>query len=335
MASQNNNINKQGLAAWQGFSLNAGATPDHVNKNKIVKSSTPSRRTHSSRSSRHTSISSISSEGTSRKERGTRMTDSFILFWGSALSNWNQGKRFSGARAMDLLITQLDKLTPAVRYPGRHRFATQFMRTHDFICGEQFMMACKAWLFETELYTLAKSEWQKLPSGEYAAIRRRLTLPTQPTDLAEKAMWNSSLARILRERNPRDHKDIGRHVPNFSEETWSRANMAIVISGSVARAEADEDLGRFYKGNKHGKRRFVEGNPYDRIWGVGIHWGARDIEDERRWKGQNLLGRCHDQACRLYNDRLREEEQGRRQMNWMTADLEGETEMAAHKGVRW
>ncbi len=175
------------------------------------------------------------------------------------------------------------------------------------------MMTCKAWLFETEIYDLAKSEWENLPEGEFAAMRHRLMLPTQPDNILEKAMWHSSLCRILRAHHPKDQKELGRHTPNFSEEAWSRANMAIVVAGSVARAEADEDLGMLYKGNKDRKRRFVEGSPYDRIWGVGLLWNAREIDDERNWKGENRLGRCHDEACKIFN---RMEEKQKQKKDW-------------------
>ena len=239
------------------------------------------------------------------------MTDSFIFFWGGALSNWNTGKRFSGHRAMDILIPRLQALnlsqpSQAVSYPGTKRFATQLLSTHHFVCGEQFMMACKAWLFETEIYDLAKSEWETLPEGEFEKVRHRLMLPTQPESIPEKAMWHSSLCKILRAHHPKDQKELGRHTPNFSEEAWTRANMAIVVAGSVARAEADDDLGMLYKGNKDGKRRFVEGSPYDRIWGVGLLWNAKEIDDERNWKGENRLGRCHDEACKMYNEEVKQ-----------------------------
>ena len=245
------------------------------------------------------------------------MTDSFILFWGGPLSNWNTGKRFSGQRAMDILLPRLDTILPLVRYPARKRFATQLLCTHHFVCGEQFMMACKAWLFETEIYDLGKCEWENLAEGEFAAIRHRLMIPTQPSNIPEKAMWNSSLCRILRAHHPKDQKELGRHTPNFSEEAWSRASMPIVIAGSIARAEADEDLRMLYKGNKDGKRRFVEGSPYDRIWGAGLLWNAKEIEDERRWKGENRLGKCHDEACRVFNE------------GWEKPDEQGLTEAPA------
>ena len=35
---------------------------------------------------------------------------------------------------------------------------------------------------------------------------------------------------------------------------------------------------------------FVEGSPYDRIWGIGVHYKDAS-DDESTWRGENLLGK--------------------------------------------
>jgi ribA/ribD-fused uncharacterized protein len=189
------------------------------------------------------------------------------------------------------------------------------------------MMACKAWLFETKDYDLAAREWETLPPGDFEAIRHRLMLASPPDDIPEKAMWHSSLCRILRAHNPRDQKELGRHTPNFNDEIWTKASIPIVIAGSIARAEADEELRRIYEGNKDATRRFVEGSPYDRIWGVGISWDDKRIDDPKNWRGENRLGKCHDEACRVFN-----KDQEMPKADWETANADGETEGLAPAG---
>lgn len=40
-----------------------------------------------------------------------------------------------------------------------------------------------------------------------------------------------------------------------------------------------------------GNRKFAEASPYDKIWGIGLHEDDKDVLDESKWKGQNLLGK--------------------------------------------
>ena len=36
----------------------------------------------------------------------------------------------------------------------------------------------------------------------------------------------------------------------------------------------------------------VEASPYDLIWGIGMSEDDKDILDEKKWKGQNLMGKA-------------------------------------------
>ena len=51
---------------------------------------------------------------------------------------------------------------------------------------------------------------------------------------------------------------------------------------------------------KFGKdHNFVEGSPYDKIWGIGIHFEDELANDSKNWKGENLLGQALDM---VYNE---------------------------------
>ena len=41
---------------------------------------------------------------------------------------------------------------------------------------------------------------------------------------------------------------------------------------------------------------FVEASPSDRIWGVGLSQDDPKIENDKNWKGQNLLGKVMTEA---------------------------------------
>ena len=116
------------------------------------------------------------------------------------------------------------------------------------------MMACKAWLFDRD--------------PEAAVLRS-----------------------ILASKKPADQKTMGRKVPGFNETIWEAVSIKIVVASQIARAEVNPQLATIYR--KSGSRIFVEGSPYDRIWGVGLRWNERLIENERNWNGKNKLGLCH------------------------------------------
>lgn len=50
-------------------------------------------------------------------------------------------------------------------------------------------------------------------------------------------------------------------------------------------------LGERYKG-----KGFCEASPYDRIWGLGLHQNDPLVDDEKNWRGLNLLGKALDEV---------------------------------------
>lgn len=233
--------------------------------------------------------------------RGTRITDKHILFWGGVLSNWNLGATFPGRRVVDLLIPRLAE--HEVDHPRRTSISTKLLEHHDFVCGEQAMMACKAWLFERAPVLEQDVEELELNSGSVFDVFQNpstfstVCLPNNLgslSDLLTKAR-KTCLWQILLNSSPRDQKALGRKTPNFSPDIWSTAGVPVVVSVSIARAECEDDLKRLYL--KVGHRRFVEGSPVDRIWGVGLKWDDPRADVEENWRGTNLLGTCHDQAA--------------------------------------
>ena len=209
-----------------------------------------------------------------------RMTDTHIFFWGSFLSNWDRSYSFSGARALELLLPRIDELS--IAHPGPDAFSTQLISKHKFNCGEQFMMACKAWLFET----------------------------------AQKPL---TLRAILASKKPMEQKALGRKVPGFNDNIWTPASSHIVIASLIARSEVDQRLNTLYENS--GTKVFVEGSPKDRIWGVGIHWKEKSIENEENWQGENRLGKCHG----LARDAIRklETQNGERSKIFPSVESEG------------
>jgi ribA/ribD-fused uncharacterized protein len=118
---------------------------------------------------------------------------------------------------------------------------------YRYCCGEQMMMHQKALLFED--YEIA--------------------------------------LKIMQSDNPKEIKDLGRQVKNFSVKVWDDCKRQIVQNGLYARFTQDKEAKAEllkYKG-----KIFVEASPYDRIWGIG--YTKEDAMDNLENWGENLLGK--------------------------------------------
>ena len=100
--------------------------------------------------------------------------------------------------------------------------------------------------------------------------------------------------KILREPDPSDVKKLGRKVKNFNEDEWDKVKMDIVTQGNYLKFTQIPMMKEEFEKFKDFK--FVEGSPYDLIWGVGLASNDPKITDPKNWKGQNLLGICIERA---------------------------------------
>ena len=94
---------------------------------------------------------------------------------------------------------------------------------------------------------------------------------------------------ILKTKNPRKQKELGRQVSNYEDKMWSdvRQNIMTEILKHKFNSEALKYLKEKYK-----EYEFVEASPYDKIWGVGLDENNEKILNENNLLGQNLLGKC-------------------------------------------
>lgn len=92
--------------------------------------------------------------------------------------------------------------------------------------------------------------------------------------------------KILKEKNPKYQKKLGREVKNFNIDKWNNVKYDIVKKGILEKFKQNPELKKYllkYKGYK-----FVETSPYDRIWGIGF-LELDTIKNIDKW-GENLLG---------------------------------------------
>jgi ribA/ribD-fused uncharacterized protein len=110
-------------------------------------------------------------------------------------------------------------------------------------------------------------------------------------------MWEKAIffgdetiaSEILSTSNPKNAKDLGRMVRNYSEDEWAQVRYKKMLEVCLAKFSQNEDQRETLLST--GDRTLVEGSPYDKVWGVGWHWTDPEILFELNWKGQNLLGK--------------------------------------------
>lgn len=228
------------------------------------------------------------------------------------------GKPFRGSSAMPFLLDELDKL--GIPHPEPDSLAVKIMSEHRFRCGEQFMMACKAFLFELIDMPLANhSADLRLESSDKAVMAMFPELiEFQRCDegfqMEKDELKASNFYKVLLSRDAVQIKALGRQTPNFNEKIWTKASTPVVVAASLARAEADPALSNIYKSEWNSKENkpahyFVEASPGDRTWGVGLGREDPKIADSRFWRGENRLGNCHNLASRLLNEKRRPKEE--------------------------
>ena len=101
---------------------------------------------------------------------------------------------------------------------------------------------------------------------------------------------------ILMCETPREAKSWGRKVRDFDAEKWSEVCFEKMYDAVYAKFSQNEDLKNLILSEEFKGKGFIEGSPFDAIWGVKMDWRNPDIDNEENWKGQNLLGKVLDKV---------------------------------------
>ena len=118
------------------------------------------------------------------------------------------------------------------------------------------------------------------------------------TSAEQYMMWSKAVLfqdyevadKILKSSNPKTQKALGRVVSGYKEEIWECKRLEVVTKGNYLKFSQNRDLKGEILGT--GNKVFVEGSPYDCIYGVGLHFNSEMILDESNWRGLNLLGKA-------------------------------------------
>ena len=83
---------------------------------------------------------------------------------------------------------------------------------------------------------------------------------------------------------------MGREVKNFNSDEWLKVSYQIMVDVNYAKWSSNIKLKQLLLST--GDKTIVEASPFDKIWGIGLHWSDDRVLDEKKWEGMNLLGKC-------------------------------------------
>lgn len=103
--------------------------------------------------------------------------------------------------------------------------------------------------------------------------------------------------RIINEgKDPKVAKALGREVKNYDDKVWNEIRYQVMLDANYFKFTKCPKLQETLLDEIYMGKKFVEASPVDRIWGVGLHQNDPLIDDEKNWKGQNLLGKVLDET---------------------------------------
>lgn len=133
--------------------------------------------------------------------------------------------------------------------------------------------------FATSPYQFVEDNLEFTSCEQYMMYKKALLFNDGNT--AYKIMCNTD-AKII--------KQLGREVKNFDGDIWDKNKYNIVLEGNKLKFTQNKQLAKEMK--KYSGKVFVEGSPYDTVWGIGLHYNDDLALDSINWKGQNLLGKA-------------------------------------------
>lgn len=149
-----------------------------------------------------------------------------------------------------------------------------------FISCEQFMMYCKAKLFNDEevAFKILDLNEDRILAKNF--IEGKISREDIVNNKETLNQWNKIQNRI---------KGLGREVNGFTDDIWVSKRESMVSVGNREKFSQNKNLEDILK--RTGNTIMVEASPYDKIWGIGLKENDPRAKDPNQWLGQNLLGK--------------------------------------------
>ena len=112
-----------------------------------------------------------------------------------------------------------------------------------------------------------------------------------------KYFSNEEIAsRILDATTPMDCKQLGRIVKGYDDKQWNLVRYSFMYDVNFEKYSQNASLREKLLDPKFDGKTFAEASPTDCIWGIGRSEDDPLIDNEKKWRGQNLLGRVLTQV---------------------------------------
>lgn len=92
---------------------------------------------------------------------------------------------------------------------------------------------------------------------------------------------------IMSETEPRRMKAMATSIKSYDADRWRTEGPNITIRGLRAKFTQCQELGQILMNT--GKRQIVEASP-DTFWGIGVHVFSKNLFDQSKWTGKNIMG---------------------------------------------
>lgn len=96
--------------------------------------------------------------------------------------------------------------------------------------------------------------------------------------------------KVMKAKDPREQKALGREVKNFDPAHWDVVKYPIVFYGNIEKFKSNKAEWEFLMSFPI-NTNFAEAAPWDKIWGIGIGPDHEDALNPDKWQGENLLGK--------------------------------------------
>ena len=98
--------------------------------------------------------------------------------------------------------------------------------------------------------------------------------------------------KILEEKtSARKCLELGRDVKDYDESKWDKARFDIMLFIVLEKFMQSKELCDHLCSEVFEGKEFVEANPIDSIWGIGLDADDLRAKDSSTWKGRNLMGK--------------------------------------------